>query len=333
MHPDKQSIQSIKGLSQSIAIPFLTPGCNITPYSYDMHLSETIRTKDGNELTVRIYKPKEDVNKVIVIAPSADVTQDYYYDLAVYLMQNKIAVITFNFRGTGLSAPRELKQFKANLENWAQHDLDAVLRFAKKIFPKQELIFIGHGIGGEIVGLAAASQFISRILLVSCALSCTRLRRWRERIWINGMKQFIRITSLIFGYFPGKGLRMLNNLPKGVMDEWIHWCNNENGLFDDFPDYNYMKLQVPLLAFSFSDDWRSQESGIKALLKHFSSAYIQWYHIKPKQLGVRKIGHSGFFNARFQKTLWQLFLIWADGAKNENVNPCFNIKSFNHDAS
>lgn len=297
-----------------------------------MHVSETIRTKDGNHLAVRIYKPKEEANKVIVIAPSADVTQDHYYDLAVYLIQNKMAVITFNFRGTGFSAPKELKGYKANLENWAQHDLDAVLRHAKNSFSKQELIFVGHGIGGEIIGLAAASQFISRIVLVSCALSCTRLRRWTERIWIGGMKGFVKMTSVIFGYFPGRGLRILNNLPKGVMDEWINWCNNENGLFDDFTDYNYRKLQVPLLAFSFSDDWRSQESGVQALLKHFSAASIQWYHIKPKQLSLRKVGHSGFFNARLQETLWQLFLNWVNASK-ETREPHLTIRSFNRQPS
>jgi predicted alpha/beta hydrolase len=291
-----------------------------------MHQSETIRTKDGEKITVRIYKPKDEVSKVIVIAPSADLTQDFYYDLSSYLFQNKIAVITFDFRGTGLSSPQHLKGFKANLENWAQHDLDTVLRYARNLFPKQELIFIGHGIGGEIVGLAAASQFIARIVLVNCALSCTRLRRWTERIWIGAMKKLVKTISWLFGFFPGKGLRVLNNLPKGVMDEWIHWCSNENGLFDDFSDYNYRKLQVPILVLSFSDDWRSQENGVIALLKHFASANIQWYHIKPKQINVRRIGHSGFFKKRFKETLWLLLVNWIDGKKTEIKEPGFSIK-------
>lgn len=293
-----------------------------------MHQSETIRTKDGEKLAVRIYKPKDEVNKVIVIAPSADLTQDFYYDFSIHLVKSNIAVITFDFRGAGSSSPKKLKGFKANLENWAQHDLDAVLRYCRNLFPRQELIFIGHGIGGEIVGLAAASQFINRIVLVNAALSCSRLRRFREKLWIGAMKKFVQITSWLFGYFPGKGLRVLNNLPKGVLDEWIHWCNNENGLFDDFTDYNYRKLQVPILVFSFSDDWRSQESGVVALLKHFASACIQWYHIKPKQVNVRRIGHSGFFKKRFKETLWSLLLNWTDGIKSGITEPCFVIKDF-----
>jgi predicted alpha/beta hydrolase len=292
-----------------------------------MHRSETIRTKDGKSINARIYVPKQEAQKLIVIAPSAEETQDNYYDFAQFLIKENIAVITFDFRGTGSSAPKDLRGFKANLENWAQLDLDAVLRQAKNIFPKQELIFIGHGIGGEIVGLAAASQFISRMLLVSCGLSCTRLRRVREKIWIGTMKKVVKFTSWIYGYFPGKGLKVLNNLPKGVMDEWIQWCDNENGLFDDFTDYNYRKLQVPILVFSFTDDWRSQANGVAALLKHFTSACIQWYHIKPKQLRVRKIGHSGFFKLGSKTGLWQLFLNWTEQIKTETTVPCFTQKS------
>jgi len=276
---------------------------------------ETIRTKDGKNIEARVYVPTEDSNRVIVISPSAHATQTFYYDIACFFRNQKFAVVTFDFRGTGDSAPTSLKGFKANLENWAQQDIDAVLRYVKNQFPKQELIFLGHGIGGEIIGLAPASQFINRIVLVSCALSCTRLRRWREKLWIGVMKTFAKAISWLFGYFPGKELGILSDLPKGVMNEWIHWCDNANGLFDDFPDHNYRKLQVPLLAFSFSDDWRSQQNGVKALLQHFSSACVSWYHIHPKQIGKRKVNHSGFFKMTSEKTLWQPVLNWINDKK------------------
>ncbi len=297
-----------------------------------MFKSESIRTKDGRKIFARVYLPDEDAGGVIVISSSAQVTQEFYYDIACFFREKKFAVVTFDFRGTGDSAPMALKGFEANLENWAQQDTDAVLRYTKNLFPKQELIFVGHGIGGEIVGLAPASQFINRIILVNCALSCSRLRRWKERIWIEVMKNFIKLTSWLFGYFPGKGLKVLNNLPKGVMYEWIHWCNNANGLFDDFSDHNYRRLQVPLLAFSFSDDWRSQESGVQALLEHFASACITWHHITPKQIGRTKLGHSGFFKIQSKKNLWQLLLNWIDDKKCEEADH-FSItkKPFKHD--
>ena len=292
-----------------------------------MHRSETIRTKDGTRITIRIYEPQLKAGKVTVIAPSAEVTQEYYYHIAAFLIEHEYAVVTFDYRGTGDSAPKKLNGFKANLENWGQQDLDAVLRHTKNIFPSQELIFIGHGIGGEIVGLAAASQFISRVVFVSCALSCTRHRRFREKIWIGTMKKLVKLASWVYGYFPGRKFNVLNDIPKGVMFEWINWCDNENGLFDDFPDYNYRKLQVPMLVFSFTDDWRSQVNGVAALLKHFTGACIQWYHIKPNQLQLKKIGHSGFFKPHCKTKLWTLVAGWADTMKKETMVPYFTQES------
>jgi predicted alpha/beta hydrolase len=287
---------------------------------------ESIRTKDGKSIEARVYVPNEDSGRVIVISPSAYLTQKFYSDIACFFRDNHFTVVTFDFRGVGDSAPRSLRRFKANLENWAQQDIDAVLRYAKNQFPKQELIFLGHGIGGEIVGLAPACQFINRVILVSCALSSTRLRRWYEKTWISVMKIFVRIISWVFGYFPGKEFGFLNNLPKGVMDEWIRWCDNANGLFDDFPDQNYRKLQVPLLTFSFSDDWRSQQNGVKALLQHFTSACITWYHLKPKEIGKRRVGHSGFFKLNPQNRLWQPLLNWINDKKCDESDEFSLIK-------
>ena len=293
---------------------------------------ETIRTKDGKKIELRVYVPDEDTTRVIIISPSAQVTQKFYYDIACFFRENKFAVITFDFRGTGESAPGTLKGFKANLENWAQQDLDAVLRYAKNQFSKQELIFMGHGIGGEIVGLAPASQFINRIVLVNCALSCTRLRRWREKIWLGAVKNFVKAISWLFGYFPGRELGVLNDLPKGVMFEWLHWCNNPNGLFDDFPDNNYRKLEVPLLIFSFSDDWRSQQSSVQGLLEHFASARLTWYHIDPAQIGKKRMGHLGFFKIQSKENLWQPMLNWINDKKSEEQDQISSSKkSFSND--
>ena len=54
-----------------------------------MHREETIRTTDGTTITARIYEPEKKANKVTVIAPSAEVTQEHYYDIAVFLMDAK----------------------------------------------------------------------------------------------------------------------------------------------------------------------------------------------------------------------------------------------------
>ena len=282
-----------------------------------MYIKEQIKTKDGYILNARIYDQSKLYNGVILIVPSAWATQKDYVDFAFYFQQKGYCIITFDYRGVGDSAPLKIRGFRASLHQWAIQDTDAIIRFVKKRFSACELICVGHGIGGEIIGLAPASQYINKIVLINSALSCSRLRRMKDKIWIGAMKLFVKAASWSFGYFPGKKLGIMNDLPKGVMFEWINWCNNNNGLFDDFTDHNYRKLQVPLLAFSFSDDWRSQQSGVKALLEHFPSPNIIWHLINPIKEGIGWVGHTGFFKYTMQK-VWDILLTWLTKENYEN---------------
>lgn len=299
-----------------------------------MHSKEQIKTKDGRLIGIRRYQSGSESSRIILIAPSAEVTQDFYDDFACYFQQQGFHIITFDYRGVGDSAPEVLKGYEARLDQWAIQDTDAVLRYVKNQNVNQEITFIGHGVGGEIIGLAPASQYISKMILINCALSCSRLRRWKDKIWIGAMKTFVKFSSWLFGYFPGKHIGVMNNIPRGVMYEWIHWCNNENGLFDDFSDHNYRKLQIPLLALSFTDDWRSQKSGVKAMLEHFTSACITWHHLKPREAGVKKVGHSGFFKKKTGNKIWDYLIRWMNDEKHNkqtpgNQSPC--VKEFEYE--
>lgn len=286
-----------------------------------MYVREQIKTKDGRMIGIRHYQPVNYFSKVIVIAPSALVTQEFYHNFACYFRQEGFDVFTFDYRGIGDSAPRKLWGYHATMDQWAMQDTDAILRYVKNIHPNQEIIFIGHGVGGEIVGLAPASQYITKIILINTALSCSRLRRWKDKVWIGAMKTFVKTTSWLFGYFPGKHLGVMNNIPRGVMFEWMHWCKNANGLFDDFSDHNYRKLQTPLLSLSFTDDWRSQESGVKAMLEHFTSASITWHHLKPCEAGANKVEHSGIFKQEPGNKIWSYLLRWINDESNKKYYP------------
>lgn len=275
-----------------------------------MQENGTIRTKDGCKIVMKIYAQEATQGKVILIGPSALTTQAHYQEMALYLQSQGYTVITFDYRGVGLSAPITLKGYKAGLHQWAVQDIDAVIRYARNYLPGQEIIFIGHGIGGELIGLSPASQYISKLVLVNSSLTCKKLWPWRDRLRMAFLKRFIRVSSAFFGYFPGKRTGLSDDLPKGVMYEWLEWCNNNNGLFDNFPDNNYRKLQVPLLAFSFSDDWHSPRRAVQELLNYFSGTQITWHHIKPAEIGLRKIGHMGPFEKNGQHNFWQALCVW-----------------------
>ncbi len=269
-----------------------------------MQENKKIRTKDGRMISATHYLPVESNGKNIIVAPAAYLTQREYRAFAGYFQQLGYNVITFDYRGVGDSAPQHLKGFDARLQQWAVQDADAVIRFIRNSFPNRELIYIGHGIGGELIGLAQASQYINKLVLASSALSCKRLWSWKGRMRITLLKTIGRISNMWLGYFPGKRLGFPRDLPKGVVYEWADWCDKPNGLFDVFPENNYRKLSIPLFAFSFSNDWKTPEKGVKGLLSYFSSASITWYHDHPHNQGLKKSRQSCFFDLQMKDTLW-----------------------------
>jgi predicted alpha/beta hydrolase len=282
-----------------------------------MQENRVIRTKDGREIHAICYLSGESTGKVIIIGPAANATQQYYKPLAILFRRLEYDVVTFDYRGMGKSMPEVKKGFDAALHQWAVQDADAVIRYARSRFTGKEIIFVGHGISGEIIGLAQASQYIHKLVLVNSALSCKKLwpTKYKFRIWALKVA-----TRLMYALYPQN--RFLKNLPKGVVVEWANWCNNPNGLFDAYPDNNYQKLQIPILAFSFADDWHCPPKAVRELLNRFCGATITWHHMKPIEMGVKRIGHSGFFDPGMKSTLWVLLDQWLneDYRNNDNSN-------------
>jgi predicted alpha/beta hydrolase len=271
-----------------------------------------IRTKDGRMICATCYSPLKPNGQNIIVAPAAYLVQREYRSFAVHFQQLGYNVFTFDYRGVGDSAPDCLKGCDARLQQWAVQDADAVIRYVKTSYPDREVIYVGHGIGGELIGLAQASQYINKLVLASSSLSCKRLWSWKGRMRITALKAIGRISNKLLGYFPGKKLGFPRDLPKGVMHEWADWCDNPNGLFDVFPDNNYRKLTIPLFAFSFSNDWMTPEKGVEGLLSYFSNASVTWYHDHPHNQGLKNSRQSCFFDLQLKDTLWKKLEQWIN---------------------
>lgn len=276
-------------------------------------LVSNIRTKDGKQIPICTYLPKTGHNKVMVMAPTGSLLSDFYAAFARFCQDRGFIVICFDYRGTREHLSNSPRGNEANMHQWAVQDIDAVILHAKKSFPMHEIIHVGHCIGGEIVGLAQASQYINKLVLVNSALSCSKFWKWRDRFRVLGSRTVIRLLNAWYGYFPSRKLGGQANMPKGVMNEWANWCSHANGLFDTYPDNNYRKLQIPILVYSFSDDWHCPPAAVRELLNHFSAAQVDWYHYRPEDLKLPSVGHIGFFiQEKMEKILWQKLVNWVN---------------------
>ena len=276
---------------------------------------KTIRTKDGHAITLTLYPAETPNGRNLIIAPAVEVVQKDYQRFATWFQQQGYNVTTFDYRGIGDSAPEYLKGFDAHLQQWAVQDMDAVIRHVHANCPQQEIIFIGHGIGGELIGLAQASQYINRLVLVSSSLSCKKNWSWKGKFRITFLKAAAGLSSRLVGYFPGKRLGMRRDLPKGVFHDLAKWCDNPHGLFDEYPENNYRKLQIPLFAFSFSNDWMTSEKAVRTLLGYFSGACITWFHMHPKEFGLSIKKSYCFFEPCLKSTTWQMLQQWLNEEK------------------
>jgi len=272
-----------------------------------MKVSSTILTSDGTRIWIHSYMPEKENGKLMIIAPAFGAIQSLYHLFACYYRNHGYKVITFDYRGMGQSAPERFKGYKATLHEWAVQDINAVILYARNTWPKQELIYIGHCIGGEIIGLSPASQYIHRMILVSTALTCEKLFPWYQRIGMRFQKAWKRFISRVFGYLPTKrGGRM----PGGVVRQMANWCDSDNGLFDEYPDNNYRKLNIPVLAYSFTDDSLCPPRAVRELLNHFTAASVTWYHLNPRDIGINRVGHYEFFHPGMRSVLWKSMLHW-----------------------
>ncbi len=275
-----------------------------------MQYRENIITKDGQEIVATIFRPDQIISKVLIIGSDIATSQSMYEKFARYIASQGCVVYTFDYRGIGLSLNQELKSFNGSLNQWGFFDLDAVILHAKHQYPKHEIMFLAHGTSGQLMGLSPASQYLNNAIFINTALTCMKNYPWHSQLRITLRKIFWPVLNRILGYFPGSKLGYEFDLPSGIFLELEDWCSKPNGLFDFFPDSNFRKIQIPILVYSFSDDWRSPEPAVKSLLNHFTQASISWMHLNPDDVGKKKIGHSGFFRKKNKDPFWEFVSQW-----------------------
>src|SRR5690606_15091607 len=101
----------------------------------------------------------------------------------------------------------------------------------------------------------------------------------------------VPLTIRLVGYFPGKRLRKVGNLPKGVMAQWRRWCLDREyvvGAEGDHVRAAYASVRTPILSLSFTDDEMMSAQGVRSLHSLYAGAPIEYRRIAPRDIGVTK---------------------------------------------
>lgn len=270
-----------------------------------------IAAADGTRLVAHRFRAARPV-AVAVIGAALGVRQDFYFDFARYLATRGIDAWTFDYRGIGHSAPRSLRRFRATITDWAQRDYDAALRQARAALPAAPLFVVGHSLGAQLPALTPTGGAIDAMVAVAGGSGYWRGLAPALRPAMLAMVRGVAPLAIpLAGYFPGRRLKMIGDLPAGVMRQWARWCMH--------PDYlvgveagardAYANARFEILSLSFSDDWMMTQRNIERLHAHFRAARRESRRITPAQAGG-PVGHMGFFRSRHRDALWAPAADW-----------------------
>jgi predicted alpha/beta hydrolase len=256
--------------------------------------------------------PLGELKGAVVVAPAMGVAQRFYEVFAAWLARQGYLVATFDYRGMGLSRPQRLRGFKADILTWAQLDCAAVLASVSERAAGRPLYWIGHSLGGQIAPLVPGIEKVRRIVTV-----CAGSGYWRENA--PGLRRRVPflwyviapVSTALCGYFPGRSLGIVGDLPAGVVLQWRRWCLDRRYVLSEgeWVRERFAAVTVPVVLFSVTDDELMSAASIDSLRGWFTSAPAAARRISPQSLGVPRIGHFGFFRAVFERPIWQTLLL------------------------
>jgi predicted alpha/beta hydrolase len=271
-----------------------------------------ITTVDGYHLTGTLFSASQSHQPPVLIAGGLGMHQRYYQAFAHWLAQRGHTVLTFDLRGMGASRPPGvgLRSVKADMMVWAQQDFAAALEYLCSATGSPQAVVMGHSLGSHhaaMTGPAAQSRIRK---LVSVAAGAGYWRDWAAPSR-NKAPLMLHLAgpllTPVFGYFPGKRMGMVGDLPAGVMRQWSRWCRHPQFAWGAEPDKLRSVLHAaryPIHALSFTDDEAMTLDCTRKLLAATPNAPSTLETVTPASMGVPRIGHIGAFRKEMEKTLW-----------------------------
>lgn len=278
----------------------------------------TVSCRDGYAIQGHLWTlPARTPRAIVIINPATGVLARYYHHLARFLVTHGFDVVTYDYRGIGRSRPRALRGSGIRWRDWGALDFDGVVRWAHASRPDAPLFVIGHSIGGFLPGFASASTLIDRMLTVGAQYAYFRdyAAASRRSLFVKWHLVMPLLTRVV-GYFPGRRLGWLEDLPAGVANEWsLRRADMELS----YPRHereatlaSFAAIRAPITALATSDDDFATLPAMHRTVRYFRSSERTIAILRPEDLGYAAIGHFGLFHSRHANDFWQGLLLWLN---------------------
>lgn len=278
---------------------------------FDLMEKLLLQTDDEIEITAHIFRPEKSNHKVLLINSATGVKQQIYFSFAQLFAKQGFTVLTYDYRGIGLSKPQKMKGFQSSMKIWGSRDYKALTQFIIKNFPNHQKFCLGHSVGALILGMNQDSEIFDEFIFVGTQNAFVGNLKWRTKIEaVLGFGIVQPLFTELFGYFPSHWFGLGESLPKNCAYDWRTLILNRkstNKLLLKTADYSKDLIRKVFVIQAEDDDWLT-EKGVKSLLNDtYPNLKPIFRLIKTSESEKGEIGHVNFFRS-YNKNLWNIIL-------------------------
>ncbi len=271
-----------------------------------------LHASDGVRLSVTVFEAHQPNGKLLLINSATGVKQQVYFSFAKFMAEEGVTVITYDYRGIGLSKPEEMKGFKASMRIWGTEDLKTITTFIDENFRSYQKFCLGHSVGALILGMTESTAIFDKFIFI--ATQDAYVGNLKTRVAITALLGFgvaVPLTNCLLAFFPAQWFGLGESLPKGVANDWrtlILHPKSTSRLYEKIK-YNYARaLSQPTVVMYAQDDPWVTEKGMESLLSsvypHLQKTYRELKTIESEK---GEIGHVNFFRS-FNRKMWHIVL-------------------------
>jgi predicted alpha/beta hydrolase len=272
---------------------------------------------DGTPLVGTVFEPTQSASgnaSLIIIGGAAGVPSRFYARFANYLADLGHPVLSYDYRGIGLSRAGSLKGANIRMRDWCATDTPGAIDWATRAYPGRPLHWLGHSLGGFATGLAHNNAAIARQLSIATLSGYWRLLSSPERYRVRFLMGLVApVVVRAVGYLPG-WMMGGEDMPGPAFLEWAGWCMDPRFMFGDptLTEVKYLdQFRAPIRFAQIEDDIWGTQAAVRHIASHFTAnAERSIWTIRLADVGGKPIGHHGFFREQFRDTLWRQAYEW-----------------------
>ena len=262
----------------------------------------------------------------VLVVCGAGIPARFYEHFARYLAECGAAVLCFDYRGIGASRGGNLRRLSSGMEDWAVQDIAAAFSELEKRHPILPFGAVAHSVGTLLMGASPAAARLKRLVFFGPHTGYWRDYgpRWRwlmYGVWHLSMPAVTRVV----GYFPGKRLRLGEDLPPRVALDWAGRRRPDIGRNPEearrFRQIisRYSDIHADALVLSITDDAFAPPAAARRVLSLYPNLRVTQEIIAPADLRCRRLGHFGFLRRPASEFFWQRAAAWLVKQSDEDA--------------